>query len=225
MPAVPRPAPRRRRPPRSRRGVPGRVRVLLVVLLALTAGVSTGAYVANAQAQLEAWGTTRRVPVAAREIAAGRRVQPDDIVWRDQPVALVPADVVATDPTGEVVSERVLRDEIVRVPRLGPAGVEGVAALVAPGWRGIAIPADARTPPLAPGYHVDLYAVDDSRSGPSTDPGAPGGSATSARRLSAGARVLDVTDRRITVAVPQDDAAGLSAALVTTSVIVAVTSG
>lgn len=202
-----------------------RARIALVAVLALLAGVATASFVADAADRAEAWGPRRRVAVATRDLDPGEQLTSDAVVWHDLPVAVVPDDAVTDDPAGRPVAERILRDEVVRGARLGTAGTSGLAARLAPGWLAVALPADDRTPPVRVGDRADLYvatATDPTATEPTVATGSTAARPPAGRRLTAGARVLEVTDRRITVAVPRADAPEVAAAIATSTVILAV---
>lgn len=202
-----------------------RARIAVLGLLALLAGVATASFVADAADRAEAWGPRRRVAVATRDLDPGELLTSESVAWHDLPVAVVPDDAVTVDPAGRPVAERILRDEVVRGARLGATGASGLAARLPPGWLAVALPADDRTPPVRAGDRADLYvatAADPTATEPTVASGNPAARPPSGRRLTAGARVLEVTDRRVTVAVPRADAAELTAAIATSTVILAV---
>lgn len=241
MPAVPRPSrapvrrdrPRatraRRRPAHQVRRALTRTRPALLGAVALVAGLAAARAVADADATRAAWGPTRRVAVATRDLAPAHPIERGDLAWSELPTGLVPSDAVTTDPIGTVVTERVLQGEPLRVGRLGPQGAAGLAALVPTGWRAVAVPRDDRTPAVQVGHTVELWAA---AGDPGTDAlaeadtgaarGSRHGSAAAgrARRLSERGRVIELADRHLTVAVPASDIAGLGGALVTDSVVV-----
>lgn len=119
-----------------------------------------------------------------------------------------PVDPVTRgQPTGTVVPDTAL----------------GLAARVPAGWSAVAVPADARTPPLLSGQRVDLYAPPATAVPalvPTREP-ADG----QARALGTGALVLDADGRHVIVAVRNADVASVSAALLDGPVLIALTPG
>jgi len=230
--ARPRRSPHRRafgrRPTTTRRAL-GPVALLVV---AVVAGLIAAAVVDDATRRQDAWGTTRRVAVATRDLDPGAVVVADAFEWIDRPIVVLPdgageADgaAVAADPGGRVVLQPVLRGEVIPLRRLAPAGARGLAALVPPQRVALAVPSDARTPPVEVGQSVDLYATPDDRgdrSAATAGVGAGVGAPTT-RRLARRAPIVHVGERQLTVAVSDAEADAVAAALIEGTVIVALT--
>jgi hypothetical protein len=248
-PSAPR---RRRRPSRSRHRVPGRRRArgwrrttgpLAALVVAVAAGVFVAATVDDAGRRQEAWGEVLRVAVATRDLEPGHVVEPDDVLWVQRPIGALPFATDGADPTGRLVVARVVGGETFAPVRLAPTGVHGLAARVPPHHVAVAVPTDARTPPLEAEQAVDLYATTEDASSligatstdrRRSDPGPEGSSARdgegggvggtpAARRLAHRAVVVQVDDRQVTVAVADAEAGAVAQALIGGTVIVALT--
>lgn len=136
---------------------------------------------------------TRDVVVAARDLAAGDRLGPDDLRTVALPAALVPA---GTAPAGDLAGREVTVDV--------PAGLPLVEGLLDGGRFGLDPPSGTVTVPvrlvdpavaamLRPGDHIDLVAPTDGLAvGAGSGDGDAGGSDGAPGVLAAGALVLDV---------------------------------
>lgn len=192
-------------------------RVPLSPILVVAAGALVVVSVQGAPGAAPTDPSASPVVVAAVDLPAGIVVDPDDLEIRWLPRQARPA--TAASATDEVVHRQVtatiLAGEPVVGARLAPEGLVGVAAATPPGWSAFALPVDATLPPAALGQAVDLYSLDAT-----TDPGLP---VDEARRVARAASVVAIDDQRITVAVRAEDAPGVAAALISSTVIVAVT--
>jgi Flp pilus assembly protein CpaB len=107
--------------------------------------------------------------------------------------------------------------EAVLAGRLAPDGLRGVAALVPPGWRALALPVGPAALPLSVGDRVDLVAA------------VGGTDATESQSpsfvLAGNAVVVAVAERSVTVAVRAEDAPRVALGIVTGSVVLALRSG
>ncbi len=159
---------------------------------------------------------TATVVVASVELEPGTIVGADQVGVRAVPNVAVP-DGAIDDPdrvVGRQVTSVIVAGEPVVRARLAPDGLLGVAAATPPGWTSFALPADDRLPPTVVGQDVQLFALP-----PATDVSRPGHAAD---RLTDSAVVVAVDDRRVTVAVDARDAPHVAAALVATTVVLAV---
>lgn len=202
----------RRRVIARRRLLPRRVRhhplvrwaaVIALVLVAASIIERTAATAREARHQ---WGEARTVVVARHRIAMGDVVEPDAITTQSWPAALVPVGAVDTSPIGRTAIATIEPGEAVIATRLAPEGLSGLAALVPPGWRALAIPVGPTIVKLSVGDHVDLIAGFDVAS-------ATAGQAP-AFTVADDAIVIAVDDERVTVAVHDDDAARVAFAIV-----------
>lgn len=216
-------APRSRRFHRSRRRtiVPAtwRVRIrrfrrrplvywTVVVVVAATSGLTVLHVTARAEAAASRYGSTVAVPVAARPVAAGTTLQARDVQWRRVPRALLPRVRAARRPAGRVVVSALFPGEVVVEERLAPSGLHGAAALVPAGSRALAVPSGPSTPHVARGDHVDLLSV-------------VADEAAASSVVAAGALVVEVDDQSLTVAVSEQEAPAVAAALARGTVAVA----
>ena len=185
------------------------LRWAVAVVIAVVAGSLAAATVQRAEQARAAYGEARRVPLAAADLAVGTLLTETDLVWSDVPAGLVP-DGVADAPLGRVVTEPLMKGEVVAERRLSSTDATGAAALVGPGRRALAVPVEAAPPGLEVGDHVEAYA-------PATNGGSLADLAkaqgSGARRVARDARVIAVDDRSVTVSVSGTEAAGLAAAV------------
>ncbi len=218
-----------------------------MLVLALLTGTFVATTLDDAAQRQAAWGDTHVVAIAVRDLDPGHVVEPDDVRWVERPVGALPQDPEDTDPTGRLVVARVVAGETIPGVRLAPTGVRGLAGQVPARHVAVAVPTDARTPPLEPGQSVDLYTAGDG-GGPSPDGGAdavppfatgtprgsdgdhtgalsagPGTAPAPAARLARRALVIQVDDRQVTVAVADPEAAAVVHALISGTVLVALT--
>lgn len=215
-------------PPRSH--LAGRPRRRLTVALrrqpvafwALTALAAGSAHLGVAAATTTlaegaaAYGDLVPVVVATRDLAPGDPVTGDEVTIADLPAGLVPAGAVADVPTGATARSPIVAGEAIVATRLAPTGSIGIAATLDPDERAIAIPTDRHRAPLEVGQRVDVLAT--------VDPGLTAGrSPTTAVALDA--RVVDVAEGGITVAVPALDADRIATAMASAVVTVVVAPG
>jgi pilus assembly protein CpaB len=196
-------------------------RLYWVAAIAL-AGVSANA-VASALSRAEAaragWGETKSVLVAQHRLDIGDVVQGNDVTADSWPAAVVPRGAVPVtgDAAGRTVVEVIEPGEALLAGRLAPDGLRGVAALVPPGSRALALPVGSAALPLSVGNRVDLLAAVDG-----TDASA---SQSPSFVLAENAHVVAVDEGSVTVAVRAEDAPRVALGIVTGSVVPALRSG
>jgi Flp pilus assembly protein CpaB len=167
--------------------------------LALVTGVFIAGVVRGAEDRAARFGDVRTVLIAKRALPQGAVVRAVDVVDRAMPAAFIPDGRLETQPVGRTVVVPVAAGEVLLASKLAPAGLSGVAALLRPGERALALPAGPGTPPLSLGNRVDVLAT------------APDGSAADV--VARAARVVGVDERAVTIAVHPDDAPAVAAAL------------
>lgn len=160
------------------------------LVVALSLGVATFWVVRPALAPPAGAGALVEVPVVARPVAAGATLVAADVRRARLPAGAVPAAEPAAAPVGRTARVDLVPGEVVLGARLGP---RGLAAVLPPGGRALAVPRAAGTPPLEPGQRADLLA---------------GG-----RVVVAAASVLAVDDAGTTVAVPEPAAPAVAEAI------------
>jgi Flp pilus assembly protein CpaB len=180
---------------------------LLIGLAALLTGVYVYSRAAGAEAARHRWGTAREVVVAVHDLAAGHRVEPEDVRRQSWPVALVPPGALSSRDEGGVVSAPVMAGEPVVRRRLGRAGAGPVAAGLPAGRRAVTIPVGDAPPPVVVGDQVDLVAA---------------GSALEAQVVARGASVVALRERAVVVAVTTDELPAVAGGLVGGTVVMAV---
>jgi Flp pilus assembly protein CpaB len=157
--------------------------------------------------------------VAARDLPRGHVVGAGDVETQAITPAGGPESV--DDPVGRTVTEPIFRGEPLVAARLAPDGVEGVAALLPPGTRGVAVPITLAAPPVDVGHLVDVFLTEAA-----TTPLALelGGGPSASTRVARDALVVGVADDAITVALDPGDAAQVAGGLATGTVTLAVVS-
>lgn len=200
---------------RHRGGVQLRRSSIVYWLVTVLAAVGTGKVVSRAVAasDLSRWGAVRVVVVAAQPVGPGHVLTAADLALRPVPVVLVPGRGVAS--VSAAVGRTVRRAVVVGAPvdpdLLTPSPVGNLAARTGPRRRAIAIPVSGPGLRLEAGDTVDVLSSSD------------GSGATEV--AVAGAVVLSVTDRAVTVAVDADAAPRVAGALATRSVTLALRGG
>jgi Flp pilus assembly protein CpaB len=194
------------------------VRRAVVLGLAVVTGLVVVSLVSSADAARQRWGRTRPVAVAARDLVPGDVVDGSAVEVRRLPVAAVTPGALAEPPSGSVVRQAVPAGEPLVPERLAPQGLAGVAALVPPGHRAVAIPiGPLAAPPLTVGDLVDVLAVvpvlaEEQPRQPEDQPSFP---------LVETAVVVDVDEQSIAVAVPEADAPRVAWVLTNGSIVLA----
>ena len=163
---------------------------LVRLLVALGLGLATFLTVRSALAPPVGAGPLVDVPVVARPVAAGATLAADDVRLARLPAAAVPDAEPAADPAGLTARVDLVPGEVLLAQRLGR---RGLAALLPPGGRALAVPRAAGTPPLEPGQRVDLLAAGEV--------------------VVTAASVLAVDDSGTTVAVPEPAAPAVAEAI------------
>jgi Flp pilus assembly protein CpaB len=196
------------------------VRRVAIGLLAVATGLVVTSLVASAEAARDRWGRTRPVVVATRDLSPGDTIEVSDVEVRTLPEAAAGSTALREAPTGAVVSQPVVAGEALVGQRLAPDGLSGVAALVPAGQRAVAVALGPMgAPPLSIGDLVDVLAVVPVAADGLADAGADTGEP--AFPLVEEARVVDVGEQSVSVAVPDVDAPRLAWTLTNGSVVLA----
>jgi Flp pilus assembly protein CpaB len=183
----------------------------LAVGLALLTGLTVARLVGEASARAARLGGLRAVPVAARPVDAGQRLSDADVAVRRLPAALLPSGPVASAPEGHAALVPITAGEVLLEAKLAPWGARGVAALVPPGRRALAVPVEGGGLPLGAGDHVDVLATFEAAED-GGDPTFP---------VATAALVVDVAEGAVTVAVSQHEAPRVAFAIARGTVILA----
>lgn len=188
----------------------------VAVLAAITWSIVSG-IVGGAEAQAARFGTLRDGVFATRPVAVGVVVTAQDVGVRRVPSAFLPEASMATpaDVVGRTAVVPLFAGQAVVRGELAPFGLEGVAALLPPGTRAVAVPKGPATAPLRKGDVVDVLATfDTSAAGPSNqEPTFP---------VAVAALVVDVGPDAATVAVGPEEAKRVAFAVTQGTVTLAV---
>lgn len=190
------------------------------IALGLVTASVAGSAVGRATSAADAWGSSQSVWVVRRAVAAGDVFESSDVALADRPRGVVPDGALdaAASPIGEATRVTVRPGEVVLTDRLAGRGAQGVAAMVSPGFRAIALKNDAALPVVRQGDRVDVLATFDvgDELGGDADGQAPPSFA-----VASDAEVLTVTSSTITIAVDERDAPRVAFALAKAAVTLA----
>ena len=191
---------------------------LLSLALAGLTGLTVSRLVDEAAGRAAALGGLVDTPVAARPVGVGRALRAADVEVRRLPASLLPRGRLARAPwAGRVAVVPLAAGEVLLAAKLAPDGLSGVAALVPPGHRALAIPVDPGGLALNAGHRVDVLATFDAATPEAPDPEPTFPVATDALVVEAG-------DEAVTVAVTPAQAARVAFALARGTVTLALTS-
>jgi Flp pilus assembly protein CpaB len=187
---------------------------LVTCTVGATTGVVVSHSVAAARAAARRYGATRPVVVAARALEPGHALQGGDVDVVEMPGVFVPAGALASQAVagGRTVVVALFPGEVVLDAHLSGPGGRGLAAMLPPGTRAVAVPLDQGGLKLRRGDIVDVLATFDDPA-PTGEPTFP---------VAIGATVLDTTEESATVAVTPEEAARVAYALAKGEVTLAV---
>ena len=174
--------------------------VVVAALAGLTA-LTAARLVGRAEASAARYGSLRPVVVATRPVEAGAVLQAGDVAVRALPAAFLPDDhvVAASDAVARTVVVALFPGVPLVRAQLAPEGVRGIAALLPPGTRAVAVPAGGASAPVRTGDRVDVLATFDPSAAMSS-----AGEPTLA--VATAALVVDVGEDSATVAVSPEEA-------------------
>ena len=178
----------------------------LVALLAVLTASVVGGMAGRARAEAARYGSLRTVAVADRPVAVGTVLGPADVSEERVPAAFLPEGWVrsAAEVVGRTVVVPLFRGAPVLREQVAPWGVHGVAALLPPGARAVAVPTGAAAPKLRTGDVVDVLATLAADVEAGEEPTV---------EVAAGALVVDVAEESATVAVAPEEARRVAFAL------------
>ena len=186
-----------------------------VAALACFTALTVAGQVDKAGAQAARYGRLRPVVTATRTVEVGAVLRAADVTVRAMPAAFLPEGSVGAtgDAVGRTVVIPLFRGAAVVAANLAPEGLEGLAALLPPGTRAVAVPAGAESVAVRRGDRVDVLAT--------FDPPALGEEPTFP--VAVAALVVDVGPEAVAVAVPAEDTARVAYAVAAGVVTLAVT--
>ena len=169
-----------------------------VVALACFTAVTVAGQLGKAEAQAARYGRLRPVVTATRAVEVGSVLGAADVTLRTMPAAFLPEGAIGA--TGAVVGRTVVvplfRGAAVLAGNLAPDGLGGLAALLPPGTRAVAVPGGPESVAVRRGDRVDVLAT--------FDPPPAGQEPTFP--VAEAALVVDVGPEAVAVAVAADDA-------------------
>ncbi len=157
-------------------------RLVLTALIGLGVGLWLVGIYNDTETARARWQTEIDGWVATRDLAAGTTLTSDDLASTRLPTAGTPHDATTGDPTGLTLRDSMAAGEIVRDGRLNTADGQ-LAAQLGEAAGGLTIATDGT--PLEAGDLVDLYGLIDGR------------------RLADDARVIEVHEGFVTVAIAE----------------------
>jgi Flp pilus assembly protein CpaB len=180
----------------------------MVGVLALLTGLVVARSVRTTGSLAARYGPLRPVVVATHRLDPGAAVAAGDIGVRLVPGSMAPAGALrqTRDALGRTVVVPVFAGLPVMEGHLAASGLRGVAALLPPGARAVAVPNGGAPLPLVPGDNVDVLATFDPSGSTEADPTFP---------VARGALVVDVAEDSVTVAVAPQEAARVAFAVTT----------
>ena len=184
-------------------------RAVFAVVLLVAVGFVANARAAVSRVEAE-WGVGVPVVVVQQAVMVGEPFAGQTAV-ESWPVSVVPVDAATpAELVDEVVGTRQLEpgDIVTRRDVQGLGGTQGLAT----NQRALSVPITATTPTLATGDGVELIVLMDQFSGLPSTGEASADEALPRSALSAG-QVIEVGEDSVTVAVGEDDVAGLAQAL------------
>jgi Flp pilus assembly protein CpaB len=188
--------------------------VAVVALAGLTASTVAG-HLSQAAAQAARYGRLRPVVTATHAVDIGTVLRPSDVAVRSVPAAFLPEGSLSSSSAavGRVVVVPLFRGAAVVAANLAPVGLQGLAALLPPGMRAVAVPTGTASVPLRRGDRVDVLAT--------FDPPAPGQEPTFP--VAEAALVVDVGPEAASVAVSSEEAKRVAFAVSSGTVTLVVT--
>ncbi len=201
---------------------------VLSFALAAGTGLTVSRLVGEASARAARLGGLVDVAVAAQPVDAGDVVRAADVTVRRLPAGALPDAPVALSPAGKVALVPIIPGEVLLAAKLAPEGLRGVAALVPPGHRALAVPVDRGGLTLRLGDRVDVLATFDVAAGDPVGAGAGGATPPVAEAdpgaapatepaptfpVALGALVVGVGDEAVTVAVSPEEVPRVAFAL------------
>lgn len=190
----------------------------VVALLSVLTATVVGRLVGRARAEAARYGSLRTVATAAREVEAGAVVRAADVSLRTVPAAFLPEGWVgsADEVVGRTVVVPLFKGQAVLRADLAPWGLRGLAALLPPGARAVAVPTGTASPAVHKGDVVDVIATFDPQVAGDGEPAFP---------VALAAPVVDVGEESATVGVSPAEAAKVAFAVTHGAVSLAVTAG
>lgn len=176
---------------------------LVAVVLAVLTGMVVSRIAAQARLLSARYGPLVPVVVAARSVELGTELAAADLTVSQVPASFRPDTALADE--GQALAKVVLvpleKGQVVMAAHLAPEGLRGIAALLPPGARAVAVPGGGVSVPLRRGDLVDVIAT--------FDPDLTGGGDPTFA-VAAGALVLDVGAEATTLAVAPEEAKAIA---------------
>ena len=145
-----------------------RLRAAAALLVAGLAALALYGYLKGLEERTAKNGPLLRVAVAAVNIPAGRRVEPDCVEWRLMPEHYAMGCMLRADAANRVARHDIAKgDPLLESDLASPGDAGSIALRLPPGARGYPLPLERTSLPadaLQPGDRVDVLAVEDEKS-------------------------------------------------------------
>ncbi len=164
-----------------------------VIALAFVIGSLVAGTVSRAEAAAQRYEGVVHVAVAAKTVEPGAIISAGDIRYDDRPRAFLPDSPTVDNPVGRVASSAMVAGEVFVDAKLAPGGLSSVAALLHPAERAVSVPNSKVGLRLKVNDSVDVI-------------GSFGSTDETALTLAEAARVVDVSEDSVTVAVAKSEA-------------------
>lgn len=178
------------------------------LLVAVAVAVLVASTLQDARERRERWGATASVLVARQDLDAGAEVSAASFAEQRWPAELIADAALSRLPTQGRLTEDLGRGELLTEHRLAPAGRGPGAARLRPGEVAVATPVGEVTVAVQTGDLVDVVAP--AAAGTALD--GLDDVAVTGRTVATAARVLEVNDSTLTLAVRSSQAERTAAA-------------
>ena len=213
----------------------------VTALVTIATALAIGGLTARAEHAAARFGGLRPVVIVVRPVGEGDAIAAADVRIERRPRSFVPDGALDSPPVGQSVLSALYPGEVLLGDRLAPSGLHGVAARLPAGTVGLAVPGGRAGLRVELGDLVDVLATTGvvaaapspapvvggggpaaPTSAPPT-PGATGGDGAT-RIVASGAKVVDVSEETVTVAVRETEAPLVATALTQATITLALSS-
>jgi Flp pilus assembly protein CpaB len=187
---------------------------MLVALIAGVAGFVVTTSVASAQSAARRYEGLVNVAVATHALRAGETLTPTDVRTETRPRAFLSHAEAVLSPVGRTLTTPIAAGEVITELNAGGAGLSATASLIDNNERAVALSLQGLHPTLSIGDRVDVLATFE-RSDVDAEPTVT---------VTEGARVVQLNEDSVMVAVPSTDVAKVAFAATRGEVVLAMSS-